>query len=263
MKCFVHQDEDAVAVCKICGKGACNNCAIILSGDSYCKTCLETGRVRTTGVQTRIPVPAGTPSRTHFLIGSVGAIIAGVAALMHMILGFLTGYNFLFGYMVYPYGIWMLGTGIPLATGLILAGIGYLGVSRNYGLGIGTAGYAFSIVAALSLLSLMVIGAIFSRGSWGFSYDSPSFFLAITNSIIFGTTQILWGVAHIITRRFTGNSSFALATGITLILSGALTASVLVSFSGIALFLPAEIMVVILFLTSSLPEPITLSQVDE
>ena len=54
MKCFVHQAEDAVAICKTCGKGVCSDCAIILEGTSYCKTCVEAGR---TGSGRRCPEP--------------------------------------------------------------------------------------------------------------------------------------------------------------------------------------------------------------
>ncbi len=93
MKCFNHPKEDAVAVCKSCGKGVCRECAIIVTGESYCKTCVETGKVKALTVQVptpqvAMPMPSGIPSRSPFIVGGVGAIISGVAALLWLLGGF-------------------------------------------------------------------------------------------------------------------------------------------------------------------------------
>jgi hypothetical protein len=46
VKCYNHPKEAALVVCKIYGKGVCNNCLMTIAGNSYCKTCVEAGRVK-------------------------------------------------------------------------------------------------------------------------------------------------------------------------------------------------------------------------
>lgn len=41
MKCFNHQDIDAVGVCTSCGKNICSNCAMEVGGKIICKSCAE------------------------------------------------------------------------------------------------------------------------------------------------------------------------------------------------------------------------------
>lgn len=264
MKCYVHSKEDAVAVCKACGKGVCNDCSVILAGNSYCKTCVEAGRVKalTVEIPAVAPTPGGIPSRTPFIIGSIGAIISGVAALLVMLLGGLIAMWWLVSGSELV-GIGGIASGILLAVGLILAGIGYLGIKRNYGQGIGTAGFAFSIVVCVFLFVTVVFGIIavsypYSQYGYIYPYQNPWYSIyvlsAIITLILFGIMQILWGIAHINTRQYTGTSGLAIATGIMLIISGALTASVIIAFAGIVLFFVSEILAVIVFLMSSIPE---------
>lgn len=267
MKCFNHPKVDAVAVCKSCGKGVCQECAVIVTGDSYCKTCVETGRAIAPTVQVPTqPVvvarPSGIPSRTPFIVGSVGAIISGVAALLWLFGGFgnifvLTGY-FGFG------SIWAIVGGIILGVGLILAGIGYKGIKKNYGTGTGTAGFAFSIVACVFVfvnVALGIIGLSYPTRYYRYYYNDPMYLIFIISAfitlILFGVMQILWGVAHINSRKYTGTSGLAMATGIMLIISGALTASVFVAFVGMIMFFISEILAVIVFLTSNVPQQTT------
>ena len=39
MKCFVHPNEEAIAVCKICGKAMCANCSAYSSHSGICPEC--------------------------------------------------------------------------------------------------------------------------------------------------------------------------------------------------------------------------------
>jgi hypothetical protein len=38
MKCYVHQDRDAVGVCSTCGQGVCDACGVKIAGRLYCKS---------------------------------------------------------------------------------------------------------------------------------------------------------------------------------------------------------------------------------
>jgi len=275
MKCFYHPKEDALAICKSCGRGVCQQCLVILAGDSYCKACVETGRVKAPTVPVPIPPvaaprPSGVPSRAPFIVGGVGTIISGVAALLSLFGGF--GNIFAFAY--YAYGVYLtfgFGSilffimGIILGVGLLLAGIGYLGIKRNYGPGTGTAGFAFSIVACVFLFASVAFSIIGLSYPYYYPYYpyypyyNPWYTIFISTVVItlilFGVMQILWGAAHINSRQFTGNSGLTLATGIMLIISGALTACVILAFIGMILFFVSEILATIVFLISNIPQP--------
>ncbi len=42
MKCFNHRDRDAIGICKVCGKGLCQECLVEIPKGIACKdTCME------------------------------------------------------------------------------------------------------------------------------------------------------------------------------------------------------------------------------
>ena len=41
MKCYDHEDRDAVGICVSCKKGLCRDCAIEYDGKLYCKDCFD------------------------------------------------------------------------------------------------------------------------------------------------------------------------------------------------------------------------------
>ena len=40
MKCFAHEEREAVAACTICGKGVCSDCLARKKGKTVCPECL-------------------------------------------------------------------------------------------------------------------------------------------------------------------------------------------------------------------------------
>ena len=46
MKCYVHPDREAIAICKSCGKGLCADCNVDIEKISYCKSCIASGKIR-------------------------------------------------------------------------------------------------------------------------------------------------------------------------------------------------------------------------
>ena len=277
MKCYNHPKEDAVAVCKTCGKGVCNDCLITITGNSYCKACVEAGRVKAPTVEVSaqpvaVPMPTGIPSKTPFIVGGAGSTLSAFAAILTMLFGGLLftfvlslisgAYDYRYSYTsVLTGGIAGIVSSIILAVALILAGIGYLGIKRNYGAGTGTAGFAFSIVVTVFIfvsVAFAIIALSYPSGGYPYYYTNPwdAFYAisAIITLILFGVMQILWGAAHIRTRQHTGNSGLAIATGIMLIISGAMTMSIIITFVGIILFFISEILATITFLMSRIPE---------
>jgi len=257
MKCFYHPTDDAVAVCKNCGKGVCTNCAVEISGIAYCRTCVESKVATPTSkeAQAAMPVAGGIPSRTHFVVGGVGAIISGVAALMVLLLGGLA----LSWWSSGPYVSLASFAGfVVLGIGIIIAGIGYMGVSRNFRKGVATASFAFSIIVTVFVFITATLGLISYSSDYYFYLNRSPYFAAyviavLATLVLFGVMQILWGVSHIQARKYIGNLGLSLATGIIFIISGSLTISILISFVGMILFPVGNIMAAIGFMLTKTP----------
>lgn len=265
MKCYYHIKEDAIAVCKSCGRAVCSNCLVSISGNSYCKECVEAGRVQLQPVKTSpmikpMPTPSGIPSRTTFIIGSVGLIIAGVAGILSLFGGL--GFFWLWGRSGFGAIGWT--SSIMLGVGALLAAEGYKGMKTNYGRSIGTVGFVFGDIAGVffiieaALMIMMTYSNNYYYYYYGYyGYDPFFVFFAIftiITIIMFAVAQIIWGVAHINSREYTGNSGLGVAAGILLIISGAFSASLLLSFIGFILFLVGAILAVINLLMAKIPQ---------
>lgn len=216
MKCWTHPKRDAVALCKSCGKGVCQDCLVAFGDNNHCKACLESGRVVAVApspeptVAESVPVPKGTPSKAFFAVGGVGCIINTVAAIWFFFaaLARFGQYSWIIGYVL-------------LMIGLGLASVGYLGMRRNYGSGVGTASFAVAIVVSV----LFLFWTVWLTVSYPFDYLYLEDYWLLRRYIwaaifeIFFTMIVLWGVTHITTRRFTGKSGLSYATGIMLIIT--------------------------------------------
>jgi hypothetical protein len=264
MRCYYHPKEEAVAICMSCGKGICQQCTVLVEGNSHCRTCVETRGITSQIAQTAIPKSAGIPSKIPFVIGGVGAIMSGVAAVLSIFggIGSLWIYGFYYNY--YWTAVFSMICSVLLAVGLVLAGIGYKGIRTNYGSIFGTVGFALGFVSCVFLLIDAVI-VIMARLYHSYSYYDAYFYyypypwytvfviLAIIALELFAVTQIFWGVAHIYSRKYTGNVGLAVAAGIMLIISGGFTASLQLAFVGMIMFLVGMILAMMVFLTSMIP----------
>lgn len=59
MNCVYHPDREAVTPCALCGKPLCGECAVSLTGGSYCRDCLQEAVAR----ETASPPAAGSEAR--------------------------------------------------------------------------------------------------------------------------------------------------------------------------------------------------------
>jgi len=113
-------------------------------------------------------------------------------------------------------------------------------------------------VSCVFFLIDAVLVIIARSGYYSYYYYNPWYIVyAIFGMIaleLFAATQIVWGVAHINSRKYTGNSGLGMATGILLIISGAFTASLLLAFVGMILFLVGMVLAMIVFLISMIPK---------
>jgi len=279
MKCWTHPKEDAVAVCVSCGKGLCKECSIVIAGNTYCKTCVESERWKAppippptapptpppTPVKVEpTPTPTGVPSKAQFIVGGVGSILNTIASIpmfifvIALLLAIPYWYEEDYTYLYSILAIGVVGF-ILLIIGIIMAAIGYSGFRRNYGSGMGTASFAFAIIVTVLLIIIAFTDiVIIYRGEPYYEYEyTARWAIVLVVQVIwfslFGVMQILWGVTHIVTRKFTGHSGLSLATGIMLIIAGSLTTTFVITSIGIALFFVAQIMASVVFFTSKVP----------
>ncbi len=123
VKCSIHQDRDAIAICQSCGNALCSDCRITIAGIAYCQPCLDVGRIRPpTAVADeavdRLPIPLGhviPRSRRNFNIGILG--LAFMAIFIHAF--------WMFSYIYPPYfSSLYYATLIPRTIGVILVALG-------------------------------------------------------------------------------------------------------------------------------------------
>jgi hypothetical protein len=156
-------------------------------------------------------MPTGTPNRVFFIVGGVGCAVNIVAAIWFFVFdGLATFVSLSF------YADWIIGY-VLLSIGLILASIGYLGIRRNYGSGVGAAGFGLAISVAIMFLSLIS----WYNTAYPFARESQMTYDVLWIAVyeLFFAMMILWGVTHITTRRSTGKSGLSCATGIILVIT--------------------------------------------
>lgn len=280
MKCWAHPKVDAVAVCVSCGKGLCKECSIVIAGNTYCKTCVESERWKapptppptapptpppTPPKAEPTPTPTGRPSKAQFTVGGIGSILNTIASIPMFLFAIALLFALPYYYEEYAdlYPILALGLigFILLMIGIVMAAIGYFGFRTNYGSGMGTASFAFAIIVTVLLIIIAIASVTLIYAGepyYDYEYEYAVWWVTVLVGqiiwfLLFGIMQILWGVTHIVTRKFTGHSGLSLATGIMLIIAGSLTTTFAITFIGIVLFFVAEIMASVLFFISKVP----------
>ena len=152
MKCAKHHRKEAIAACVSCGAGVCKECRITVQGITYCKPCLEGGKMRPesppatsppppssppTYIQTRprtrpsrpirIPQSDRTPLRVLLILGAIGMIFLVISKSLYAF--FLSASFWLGGIQPYQtyWSVYVLVTSV-------VAGVGFFGYWWNYGL---------------------------------------------------------------------------------------------------------------------------------
>lgn len=155
MRCAVHPDEEAVAICKACGAGVCPQCRSVIGGITYCYSCTVAGRYRQSLVPEQTmklpppPEPADALTRRLYGIGIVGLVLFGVS--FHLIWAFglfWATMPFLADSDIGPANV-LLTVGFScLALGMALSGFAFLGLQRHFGIGQGFAAAVSSFLFA-------------------------------------------------------------------------------------------------------------------
>ncbi|MFX0078888.1 MAG: hypothetical protein ACFE8O_06555 [Candidatus Hermodarchaeota archaeon] len=269
MKCAVHTDLEAIAVCQSCGNALCSDCRITIAGIAYCQSCLDAGRIRRPAhiaaePEDRMPTPLGNvtqTSRRNLLVGIVGMIL--IAIFIHT--------QWLFSISPYfSYGAFNLTIFIPRTVGAVLVAVGiclsaFAWFEFKYYFNFRWAFYFalftlftpwWGILAELLIYSGLVYVETPPYGYWEPGPLAPIFSnLVLVSSICLGILLLLWAIALLYVRKNSRSPKLTLGASILfiiqahmilltipLIFSYILGASVYVLFAGYY-FIPSAIII--------------------
>ena len=276
MRCSVHPDQEAVAICRACGGGVCPRCRSVIDGISFCYACTVAGRYR----QSLVREPAKTTlhplgradalARRFYAIGMAGLALFGVSLHLVWTLGLFWATMPFLGGSEYAAPNFLLTAGFSfLAIGLALSGFAFLGLQRQFGVGEGFAAAASSFLFAwwpVTADLLKYTGLVLCNPYHAdFLFPGPLYSAYVTLQV-FGLTMILvtillWARALFAVRYPSQQSSVAMNAlaliGMAVVLTTILLLIDLASRSFYSLILsPVEFS--IFFLLALILEPATL-----
>ncbi|MGA2198914.1 MAG: hypothetical protein ABSG45_03150 [Nitrososphaerales archaeon] len=167
MKCYVHQDTDAIGVCSMCGKGVCNVCVVKLGGKFYCKDDADrvfgrrlTARARSGAPQRSAVVMAG--SLLAYLLGGLAVVLSFFVLFAGILSGDL-GSNDIFSSLFRPY-VDFLGPILNYTQGtIIFIGIGVM-VFGCIGMAAGFYLWRPAVGGALIAIAFGILGLVVGFG---------------------------------------------------------------------------------------------------
>jgi hypothetical protein len=253
MKCYVHDDRDAVGACMSCGKATCMECAVNFQGRNYCKTCMQTGMIGAPQQQYMRPSstagaqPKGEPNKQLFTIGAVGSVLS-IFSVPVALTSVLLGYYYMGVIMIFA-------SMVLVSVAIILQSIGMYGFYRNYGIQLGLFSAILGIITAVAVAALVLFLG-FGFTPYFYYYSAPldgigalammqmeffSFLIVVIlgAGILVLVTGLLWGVTFIQAKEYMENESLAMVTGIFFLLGGLVT--VIPSLLAAIVFFQAEV----------------------
>lgn len=173
MRCFVHQNTEAVGVCSVCGRGVCNACLVRLRGRFYCKEDAE--KAFLTRLETKLdPKQEKSPA---VVAGSIVAYLLGTSALILscfvLFAGILAG-DFAGGFFggIFTSDLKFLGPILDYSQGtIIFIGIGVM-VFGSMGIAAGFYLWKHAMGGALIAIVFGVLGLIVGFGLESISVSS-------------------------------------------------------------------------------------------
>jgi hypothetical protein len=218
MRCQIHPTEEAIAVCKSCGKGLCQNCNIDVNKISYCKNCIETGKVTFEPKEESAPEIISTTwaFRTGFKRGSLGLLSAGIALLVLATVSYVD----LFAPMSDAgAGIIVVILFVVLGLGLGLSSSGYNTIHTVYGYTIGIVGEIVGAVSGVFFFIYLLLS--FEGMNYSGTLSAGGLFYLIAFCFL-GITQLVWGTINVVIGKSTQRPRLSLISGILLMCSGGL-----------------------------------------
>ncbi|MFX1301067.1 MAG: hypothetical protein ACFFAL_08360 [Promethearchaeota archaeon] len=228
MKCAVHTDLEAIAVCQSCGNALCSDCRITIAGIAYCQPCLDAGRIRRPAhiaiePEDRMLIPLGNvtqTSRRNLLVGIVGMIL--IAIFIHV--QWLVSIN---PYLLY--GIQNFAFFIPRTVGSVLVAVGiclsaFAWFEFKYYFNFRWAFYFvlftlltpwWGVLAEFTIYSGLVYVETPPYGYWEPGPLAPIFNNLVTvSSICLGILLLLWAIALLYVRKNSQSPKLTLGASI-------------------------------------------------
>lgn len=251
MKCAVHNDLEAIAVCKSCGNALCSNCRITIAGIAYCQSCLDAGRIRrpthiTAEPEDRMPSPLGnvTPtSRRNLLIGVFGMIL--IAIFVHAQWIFPLSYYPPLGPQAFlnvcrTVGAVLVAIGISLSTFAWFEFKNYFNFRWAFHFVLFTLLTPWwGVLAELLIFSGLVL---IETGPYGYLEPGPlaPIFsnLVLVSSLCFGILMLLWAIVLLYVRKNSRASKLTLGTSIIYLILAHMALLILGLFLPSLLFYP-------------------------
>jgi len=215
LKCAVHNDLEAIAVCQSCGNALCPDCRITIAGIAYCQSCLDAGRIRRPAhiaaeSEDHMPTPLGnvtSTSRRNLMIGFFGMIL--IAIFIHAQWIFPLSYYPPLGAQTH-----ILNVCRTVGTVLVAVGIGLSAFAWNEFKYYFSFRWAF-FIALVTLLTpwwgvlaeiLIFSGLVFvETGPYGFLGPGPlaPVFnnLVMVSSLCLGILMLLWAIVLLYVRK--------------------------------------------------------------
>jgi hypothetical protein len=139
MQCFIHPENSAIATCTNCGKAVCEQCAVDIAGQIYCKQCAASQSI----VSKASAQTPSTPTNPMAII----SLVLGILGLLGCACGG---------------GIGGLLFGVPAAIIGWVARKQILGAAEEQkGMQLATIGLILGIVELAGAIILLVIGGTF------------------------------------------------------------------------------------------------------
>lgn len=116
MHCFTHHDQEAVGICRACGKGLCADCAVDLKHSISCRGACEQVAQEIHAQIIRSKVIQTEERKRLYLWLSTTWILMGIVCVMCGLM-----YPMLLGFAGFMYSVTYIGMGLPyLIFGLVL-----------------------------------------------------------------------------------------------------------------------------------------------
>ncbi len=218
MKCYFHEDRDAIGTCINCGKVVCSLCAETIQGRLTCRMCVDSAWVDGTKQETTnestsrtyatIDTPIDTGNRNLFLMGGIGNLILVVVVVFSFIAIQLSSS----GVSVILIALINIVASATSPVGGILAVFGLFGLYRYYELTI-------ALFAVITQISSMIASGIMNLVLSSGSLPSENISLLFAVSLIGAINGLVIGVTVYQARDYTGYKELTQITGLVFLIS--------------------------------------------
>jgi len=216
VKCYFHDQRDAVGFCVTCGRAMCKQCAVTVGGRLHCESCYIESQL---GPETQTPATEGrtkpnakvTPRPMLLSIGALGSLVGVVIPVVSFLLFSLWPEG--------PYSLLPLIAVMSLLTGLWFGvqAVGFFGIYRSYNEIMGLAALVFGVITAVADVTLgaalLIIRSVYYYYSL-YTYV-PLIYQAVTTAV--------QATAFLSIRQQSGNEKLFVATAIALVAAGSIS----------------------------------------